>query len=814
MVGQCQTLQRDFIYHAQRSGKATKTESLERMNIANIFGSIGFIRRLFYIFKDNSSAHSLQRRLVMLFHSMAILSDRFRLKSTDPIGTRKSGAPPALSPEEEQIVVDWVLETARMGQPPSWKRLSIAVKEMLDRSGHTKVFANNNMPSSGWLRAFKKRHPNLSPTKSDEISVPDTITKEDIKKWFIELQTHLKEEGLDPKLFLQPQNGNRIYNSEEVVVMLQGEDRLSKVLTQKGKRNVPKFCSPGRKMITVMTCISASGSYLRPFVVFEGRKIPLQQLLQHVDPSFFDVGFSKRGGIDHELFSVWVEGLISYLDFHNVQRPVLLLLDSHTCHINLHTCEIAKEAGLIMHLLPAQANHLMQPVDVGIFKTLKTAYRESVDHFMPTHGPAINKKHFPLVFVNAWRNAAIKENAISGFRDAGLVPLNLEMIDTTKIPARPRPSAANIRTFKDRAPGRPLHKGGRPPKRTPRPPGNEYIRGLSDALDHIIHNFVSDKVRPIYEQWILEEKSCTPDPVFYIWGSLKTLIEENTKKQVKCEQVLSNQYNSAKSTLPHPPLAHSQPSSSFHSHDKSNVGVLSSHVHVPNNTVAQLQQQHHRDHLLPRNSITSPNPGTADKVSSSRERPYVYGHRDLLQPATQQSPHSASSTYTPQTMTTQTMSWDPNNMQPTQQHNFNRYFGGQQPQHQLEGLHNHTTIAAPATTDMGLHRPTIQHPTMIVQHAGTYYSNNRNKDMGVKDMNNDMGNKSGIKRQWLDEKEDLDNTKGLAEGTSHTDKDSRTDDDSCNVYDGTDSSNYSVRIGMCMQEVVPQDLCQLQYQED
>ena len=684
---------------------------------------------------------------------------RFRLKSDDPVGHRRSGAPPALSEQEEQMVVEWVLETARMGQPLSWKRLSVAVKEMLDRSGHTKVFANNNMPSSGWLRAFKKRHPNLATAKTDDNTAPDTLTQEDLKKWFVELQTHLKEEGLDPQTFLQPHNGVRIFSSEEVVVMLQGEDRLSKVLTQKGKRNVPKFCSPGRKMITVMTCINAAGSYLRPFVVFEGRKIPLHQLQDQVDPTTFDVGFSKRGGIDHELFGVWIEGLINYLDTNSVQRPVLLLLDNHTCHIDLNTCELAKDNGLIMHLLPPHASQLMQPVDVGIFRTLKVAYRDSVDHYIPTHGPAINKKHFPMVFVNAWRNASVAENAISGFQEAGLVPLNLDMIDTTKIVPKCKHSNSGPKTYKDRAPGRPLYsKGSKSPRRSCKAPGNEYIRGLSDALDHIIHNFVSEKIRPIYEKWIQEEKSCTPDPVFYIWGSLKSLIEENTKKQSKISE------GSTTNTAASDPTSFSIPPS----------------VDVSNNTMTAVGDKHTQPPSAP--------PYTCPQFSSPTPH-LLTGPSVVYQNMTH--------------VVTPLVPWD-HNLQASQ--NFNRYFATthhhqqqQQPAHNCIQPTTMTIVTAPPTNNSPLPHHHHQPPQPLVQgtnhiHTAGVMTPNSGLQYYTTTTTKGREGKCGEKRQWMEKEGDDGSKRQMVEGD-------KEDEDSCGVYDG---SNYSARIGLCMQD---QNVC-------
>ena len=63
---------------------------------------------------------------------------------------------------------------------------------------------------------------------------------------------------------------------------------------------------------------------------------------------------------------------IDHFDKHAGQeRPVILLIDSVSSHINMDIFTKAKEKGIELYRLVPNATHVMQPFDMGVFALLK-----------------------------------------------------------------------------------------------------------------------------------------------------------------------------------------------------------------------------------------------------------------------------------------------------------------------------------------------------------------------------------------------------------------------------------------------------------
>ena len=62
------------------------------------------------------------------------------------------------------------------------------------------------------------------------------------------------------------------------------------------------------------------------------------------------------------------------------ERPVLLLLDNHACHIDIRTFELAKVFSVL-----SSASHLIQPLDVTFFGALKFNWNKQL--LGMGHGP-------------------------------------------------------------------------------------------------------------------------------------------------------------------------------------------------------------------------------------------------------------------------------------------------------------------------------------------------------------------------------------------------------------------------------------------
>ncbi|KAI4466911.1 piggybac transposable element-derived protein 4 [Holotrichia oblita] len=98
-------------------------------------------------------------------------------------------------PDEEQILVDWLFHSAKKGFPRRKEDLQISVKCFLDEKPRDNPF-KDNMPADGWYKAFLMRHPTLSERVPEAVTAASTTVSEaDIRKWFLNIETYLKQEN-------------------------------------------------------------------------------------------------------------------------------------------------------------------------------------------------------------------------------------------------------------------------------------------------------------------------------------------------------------------------------------------------------------------------------------------------------------------------------------------------------------------------------------------------------------------------------------------------------------------------------------------
>lgn len=89
-----------------------------------------------------------------------------------------------------------------------------------------------------------------------------------------------------------------------------------------------------------------------------------------------------------ETFYMWLAN--HFIPNLSPVRPVILLIDSAECHIDLHAFELAKENGIHLYALLKNATHLNQPADVGVFGAMKQSWYKNVRN----PNTDINKRNF------------------------------------------------------------------------------------------------------------------------------------------------------------------------------------------------------------------------------------------------------------------------------------------------------------------------------------------------------------------------------------------------------------------------------------
>ena len=63
------------------------------------------------------------------------------------------------------------------------------------------------------------------------------------------------------------------------------------------------------------------------------------------------------------------------------QKPVLLTYDGHNSHLTYNTVKAAIDHGIIIVCLPPNTSHALQPLDVGVFRSVKSKWKKILDNW-------------------------------------------------------------------------------------------------------------------------------------------------------------------------------------------------------------------------------------------------------------------------------------------------------------------------------------------------------------------------------------------------------------------------------------------------
>ena len=263
----------------------------------------------------------------------------------------------------------------------------------------------------GWFEGFMSRRQNLTLRKPQPLSYCKALcaNKETIDDFFG------KFGGLYGRLNLisKPMN---IYNADETGVSV--VHKPGRVVAELGHSGVYSLCSAERgKTHTVLSCVSASGFVLPPLMVYPWKKsVPDHLRLGAVPNTLFSN--SQSGWITKEIYLEWFKWFVQSIP---PACPVLLIQDGHASHISIEFIELARDNGVHLLCLPAHTIHILQPIDVGVFKSFKSHFSKACSGYLSKHpGRVITTDVIASLVAEAWPNLFTLVNILSGFRKCGI----------------------------------------------------------------------------------------------------------------------------------------------------------------------------------------------------------------------------------------------------------------------------------------------------------------------------------------------------------------------------------------------------------
>ena len=117
------------------------------------------------------------------------------------------------------------------------------------------------------------------------------------------------------------------------------------------------------------------------------------------------------------------------------ERPVVLLVDGHTSHIDPQISKFCKENGIMPYCIPPHS-HITQPLDVCFFSPLKANWKSAVAAFKVSHfGQSLTKDNFAKVFKEAWLDTVKARSIVNGFAGSGIFPVNAAKVGSKASPS-------------------------------------------------------------------------------------------------------------------------------------------------------------------------------------------------------------------------------------------------------------------------------------------------------------------------------------------------------------------------------------------
>lgn len=329
------------------------------------------------------------------------------------------GRKPVFSREIEKEFVNHCLDMDNRYFGLSMKDLRRLAFQFAQIQGIKNPFNSNDMCAGRkWFKNFLRRNSELSMRSAQGTSVARIkgFNKKSVEDFFSILEAEYEKHNYP---------ANRIFNCDETGLTIV-QSKIPKVLARKGKKQIGSLTSAERgSLVTVVTCMSASGIYVPLLLIFP-RKNMKNELKDGAPPgTVFET--HPSGWIQGDIFTKWFKHFISYVKPSETER-VMLILDGHYSHTrNLDLILAARQSYVTIVCLPPHCSHKMQPLDIAFMHPLKAYYNDEVRTWLNQHRDPVRPiTHYQIskLLGKAYSRAATIETAVNGFRKAGIFPLD------------------------------------------------------------------------------------------------------------------------------------------------------------------------------------------------------------------------------------------------------------------------------------------------------------------------------------------------------------------------------------------------------
>ncbi|XP_055638751.1 uncharacterized protein LOC129776875 [Toxorhynchites rutilus septentrionalis] len=344
-----------------------------------------------------------------------------RVKGLRGIKSITGGRPTALPLKVETQIADCIKKMDKCGFGLSKEETILAIAEYVKVNKLQTPFVSG-VPGDDFFRNFKRRH-HLSQKKPQAVEVArkrgaDPFVMTEYFKLLKQVTTNVPPE--------------QIYNIDETSFCL--DPSRVKTVGETGRAAHRVTGGSGKENFTVLMGGNAAGDKLPPLIIFKGSNVWNSWMASKCD-EFPGIVYAatKNGWMETDVFANYFER--SFLSA-TAEGQLVLLYDGHVSHVSLALIQKAIENNVVILKLPPHTSHLLQPMDLAVFKPLKQDYDKCVIQWQRNHyGTKLSKSAFSNIISKVWRSfdSQIIKN---GFRKAGVYPFSDKVIPEDKYEPR------------------------------------------------------------------------------------------------------------------------------------------------------------------------------------------------------------------------------------------------------------------------------------------------------------------------------------------------------------------------------------------
>ena len=331
------------------------------------------------------------------------------IKSGRPIGQR--GRPPHIHGAVEAQLIQWIKTRSEVNDAPtivdiaekvvlflfsfllflhSWQIVSQATKLRLAATPQPLLAPTIE---SAAVRSMLHRNSDLlrieTPRQIENVTLlffflfisKSVSNKQNSKARLVPQQT-VKQWFTTNEALLRSTPAGLMFNWDETMGMMTGNGSTTVVSMREHAKAVKVVADTRNEHITIGLFISGDGSVLGKYQVI----LPLQELPKWENKRIFkafDCHGQKKGWVSTEIMKdiiekVFVPGVIAKRSELEVSPdvPAVLLWDGHVSHQTEEVVKLLARHHITSVLFVLHASHLVQPLDIGIFRAYKSAIRE------------------------------------------------------------------------------------------------------------------------------------------------------------------------------------------------------------------------------------------------------------------------------------------------------------------------------------------------------------------------------------------------------------------------------------------------------